>query len=68
MGDVPGPLKLLFPHANISGDGSPGSVWLDALDPLFFTIGEKFLGKAIRDFGKTGYYEADGFFGTKAAP
>ena len=68
MGDVPGPLKLIFPHANISGDGSPGSVWLDALDPLFSTIGEKFLGKAIRDFGKTGYYEADGFFGTKAAP
>jgi hypothetical protein len=68
MGNVPGPLKLLFPHANISGNGSPGSVWLDALDPLFATIGKSFLGKAIRDFGKTGYYEADGFFGTKAAP
>ena len=68
MGDVPGPLKLLFPHANISGNGSPGSVWLDALDPLFSRIGKTFLGKAIRDFGKTGYYEADGFFGTKAAP
>ena len=68
MGDVPGPLKLLFPHSNISGNGSPGTVWLDALDPLFATIGKKFLGKAIRDFGKTGYYEADGFFGTKAAP
>ena len=68
MGDVPGPLKLLFPHANISGDGSPGTVWLDALDPLFTTIGKSFLGKAIRDFGMTGYYEADGFFGKSAAP
>ena len=68
MGNVPGPLKTLFPHANISGDGSPGSVWLDALDPLFAMIGKSFLSKVMRDFGTTGYYEADGFFGKSAAP
>ena len=59
---------MLFPDSNITGNGSPGTVWLDALDPLFAIIGKKFLSKAIRDFGKTGYYEADGFFGTSSAP
>jgi len=67
-GNVPGQLKNLFPHANITGVGTPGPVWLDGLDPLFHTISTSFLSKAVRDFGRTGYYEADGFFNVGAAP
>ena len=67
-GKVPGQLKRLFPSSNITGDGSPGPAWVEGLDPLFSNISRLFLGKQIRDFGRTGFYEADGFFGTHAAP
>lgn len=67
-GKVPGQLKTVFPSSNITGDGSPGPAWVEGLDPLFTNISRLFLEKQIRDFGRTGFYEADGFFGTHAAP
>jgi hypothetical protein len=67
-GKVPGQLQRLFPHSNISGTGAAGPAWVDALNPLFANISTLFLSKQIRDFGKTGFYEADGFFTQKVAP
>ncbi len=67
-GKVPGQLRRLFPSANITGDGSAGPAWVEGLDPLFANISRRFLSKAVRDFGRTGYYQADGFFGANAAP
>ena len=67
-GKVPGQMKRLFPTANMSGDGSPGPAWIAGTDPLFANISTMFLTKAIRDWGRTGFYEADGYFIGGPAP
>ena len=67
-GKVPGQLKRLFPDANISGNGSPGPAWVDGRDALFTNISVSFLSKAVRDWGLTGFYGADGYFVHSAAP
>ena len=67
-GKVPGQLKRLFPRANMTGSGKSGPAWVDATDPLFKNISRLFLSKQIRDFGRTGFYEADGYFAASAAP
>jgi len=67
-GKVPGQLKLLYPNSTITGSGAAGPAWVDALDPLFSKISESFLTKATRDWGRTGFYDADGFFTNHAAP
>ncbi len=67
-GKVPGQMKRLFPSANMSGDGSPGPAWIAGTDPLFANISTMFLKKAIRDWGRTGFYEADGYFVGGPAP
>ena len=63
QGNVPDALRRLYPTANISKDG-----WLDGLDPLFSHISDLVLSELIRDFGRTGFYEADGFFDHTQAP
>lgn len=67
-GKVPGQLKRLFPEANITGLGTAGPAWLDGLDPLFTNISTSFMSKAIAAFGRTGFYEADGYFVGGPAP
>ena len=73
QGNVPKELASLFPAANISkelpGESSSRAVgWLDGLDPLFARISDMVLLELISDFGRTGFYEADGFFDHSAAP
>ena len=63
QGNVPDALRRLYPTANISTDG-----WLDGLDPLFARISDLVLAELIASFGKTGFYEADGFFDHTQAP
>ena len=46
----------LFPHANTSNG------WLDALDPLFDTIGHGVGEKMQAEFGPASFVEADGWF------
>ena len=67
-GKVPGQMKRLFPSANMSGDGRAGPAWIAGTDPLFANISSRFLAKAIRDWGRTGFYEADGYFTGGPAP
>jgi hypothetical protein len=67
-GKVPGQLKRLFPGANMSGVGAAGPAWIAGTDPLFSKISISFLRKAIRDWGRTGFYEADGYFVGGPAP
>jgi hypothetical protein len=67
-GKVPGQLKKLFPNATMSGVGDPGPAWIAGTDPLFANISISFLTKAIADFGRTGFYEADGYFTGGPAP
>jgi alpha-N-acetylglucosaminidase len=73
QGNVPKALAGLFPKANISVEipgqsSSRGVGWLDGLDPLFAKISDMVLQELISDFGRTGFYEADGFFNHAAAP
>jgi alpha-N-acetylglucosaminidase len=63
QGNVPDALRGAYPSANISKDG-----WLDGLDPLFSKISDMVLAELIADFGRTGFYEADGFFDHTQAP
>jgi alpha-N-acetylglucosaminidase len=68
QGNVPKPFVELFPTANISVQTGANSGWLDGLDPLFEKVSGMVLSTLIKDFGMTGYYEADGFFNHDTGP
>ena len=77
QGNLPMGMHTLFPTANISRVGKPvnplrdhfaAAAWVDALDPLFATIADKFMATLIADFGTDHYYAADGTFSHSAAP
>ena len=55
-------MPQIFPHTNTSNG------WLDALDPLFDTIGHG-VGTAMqKDFGPASFIEADGWFSLETGP
>lgn len=64
QGNVPPVLKTLYPSANISrqGTGRHYAAWLDATDPLFGRIADKYMTTLIGDYGTDHWYEADGYF------
>ena len=70
QGNVPPLLASLFPTANISlqGSGRHYAAWLDALDPLFAKIGDRYMQHLIADFGTDHWYEADGYFSAGSPP
>jgi alpha-N-acetylglucosaminidase len=62
QGNVPKEMPELFPRANTSNG------WLDALDPLFDTIGHG-VGTAMqKEFGPATFVEADGWFSLETGP
>ena len=62
QGNVPQEMPEIFPHANTSNG------WLDALDPLFDTIGHG-VGTAMQaEFGPGSFVEADGWFALETGP
>jgi hypothetical protein len=62
QGNVPKEMPELFPHANTSNG------WLDALDPLFDTIGHGVGSSMQADFGPASFVEADGWFSLETGP
>lgn len=60
QGNVPLPLAVLYPKANISSNG-----WLDVFDPLFSTIQDKYMFELLNAYPTTNnlhWFEADGLF------
>lgn len=64
QGNVPMPLTILFPHANISSNG-----WLDVFDPLFTIIQDKYIIELQKAYYTSSiqnnslhWYEGDGLF------
>eukprot|EP00041_Stephanoeca_diplocostata_P034660 m.1193873 g.1193873 ORF g.1193873 m.1193873 type:complete len:405 (+) comp24558_c0_seq8:124-1338(+) len=64
QGNVPPVLKTLHPTANISlqGTGRHYAAWLDATDPLFGHIADRYMTTLLGDYGTDHWYEADGYF------
>jgi alpha-N-acetylglucosaminidase len=63
-GHVPPAFKEKFPHAtvnNVEWQGFSGAKMLDPNDPLFITIGEKFIKEQTKAFGTDHLYSADAF-------
>lgn len=60
--NVPKEMPELFPHANTSNG------WLDALDPLFDTIGHSIGKEMQQQFGPSSFIEADGWFSLETGP
>mmetsp|Transcript_81842 Transcript_81842/g.253998 ORF Transcript_81842/g.253998 Transcript_81842/m.253998 type:complete len:873 (-) Transcript_81842:104-2722(-) len=83
QGNVPPLLAELHPAANITVQkahwGGGRAAWLDATDPLFQAIGDRFMQQVIADFGvdtdgdgvgdaTEHWYEADGYFAAGDPP
>eukprot|EP00054_Salpingoeca_dolichothecata_P021142 m.134725 g.134725 ORF g.134725 m.134725 type:complete len:843 (-) comp23882_c0_seq1:267-2795(-) len=66
QGNVPAAIAELYPKANISHNGA--TRWLDCKDPLFPKIADMVMDELLVDFGKTGFYEADGTFALNTGP
>ena len=70
-GNVPAGLKLKYPRANISASKAvaTGQAWqLDALDPLFTTLADRYMRILIDTFGTDHFYQADGSFSAVPMP
>ena len=64
---VPVELKYLLDDKNAT-DNHQGTAWLDALDPLFLDIADKWMETMLTDWGTDHWYQLDGYFNGGTAP
>lgn len=67
QGNVPVALKYKLQDANMT-DNKLGTAWIDALDPIFGQIADKWMETLIEDFGTDHWYQMDGYFNGGTAP
>jgi len=70
-GNVPEGIRQKYPEANITATkaGPLGQAWqLDALDPLFAKLSDRYMQILISTFGTDSFYQADGSFSAQAMP
>ena len=63
---VPAELRALLGDKNMTAQGN--TAWIDALDPVFLKIADKWMETMIADFGTDHWYQLDGYFNGGTAP
>ncbi|KAL3940807.1 MAG: hypothetical protein SGBAC_004723 [Bacillariaceae sp.] len=66
QGNVPIQIRDIHDDQNITQEGATG--WMDALDPLFGQISDKYMQKLLNAFGTDHWYQLDGYFNGGTAP
>lgn len=66
QGNVPIQIKDIFDDLNITQEGATG--WIDALDPVFTQIADKYMQRLLSAFGTDHWYQLDGYFNGGTAP
>ena len=67
QGNVPIKLKEVLDDQNMT-DNKKGTAWMDALDPMYANITDRWMKQMVHDFGTDHWWQLDGYFNGGTAP